>query len=72
MSKCNTCIYRASSSFPWKCDYILHKNHSRGCEPGDNCSKYIKGERLVLSKSPTISYSSDSLDYYLNKFNHYN
>ena len=72
MSKCNKCIYRASSTVPWTCDYILHENHSRGCEPGDNCSKYIKGKRLTLSKNLVISQSLDSIDYYLNKFNHYN
>ena len=44
--KCDTCIYRASKIYPWKCDYILITNCSRPCEPGNKCTVYKKGNKL--------------------------
>lgn len=60
MIKCDTCQYRAASANYWKCEYILLVGHSRGCEPGNLCTKYKRGNRLPLSKS--IQYAS-SIDY---------
>lgn len=34
------CIFRAGSTAPNLCDYILMTGHSRGCDP-HNCTKYI-------------------------------
>lgn len=49
--KCYTCIYRASANNPWLCEYISIIGHSRGCEPGNLCTKYIKGDRILSNNS---------------------
>ena len=43
--KCNTCIYRASSMFPWTCEYILFTGHMRPCDADNKCTVYKKGPR---------------------------
>lgn len=77
MSKCNSCKYRAASSNCWTCEYITIVGHSRGCEPGDLCTVYERGDRIQLLN--TVNYASDvtdvnikSIEYYLSKFDHFN
>ena len=65
MSKCDSCKFRESSMFPWKCNYISIFGHSRGCEPGDLCTKYEKGDRIksnLWSTYKKITYSDDKYD----------
>lgn len=68
--KCDSCIYRASDSAWNKCDYMLIKEHSRGCEPGNNCTECIKGKRLTLNtnKHMNISKARSADENYLDKF----
>lgn len=47
--KCTSCVYRASSNVAWNCDYLYLTGHSRQCEPGDECTKYIKSSRKKTS-----------------------
>lgn len=75
MNNCDTCKYRAAKGKAWKCEYICIVGHSRGCEPGDLCIRYEKGDRLLVPFiSPVITGHSDEndLNYFLEKFNHYN
>lgn len=48
--KCKSCIYRSGlgHSYIPCCGYILHEHRSRGCEVGEDCNKYIKGDPLTL------------------------
>lgn len=48
VTKCSTCIYRAERTAVNNCDYILIAKHSRGCPPGNECTKYIEGTRIGL------------------------
>lgn len=67
MSKCSTCQYRAASTNDWKCEYILLVGHSRGCEPGELCTQYVRGDRLQLPKSMNYGTVYDyKLDKYIN------
>lgn len=71
--KCDTCVYRAHRGSFWKCNYSEVMNHSRGCDPGNECTKYIKGERI--NRNNDIKYSSsrlDSLENFCDLFNHFN
>lgn len=75
MDKCSTCIYRAASGKPWKCEYISIVGTSRSCEPGDLCTEYIKGDRLLVPIANQIvsGYSIDKdINRFLDKFNHFN
>ena len=48
-AKCKTCKYRGylgngtTARGDLYCDYISYEKHSRGCEAGDNCDKYVRG-----------------------------
>lgn len=51
MSKCDSCIYRTSITGFGKgntiaCFYIVHTGHRRPCVGGDDCTVYVKGEKL--------------------------
>ena len=75
MSKCSTCKYRAGKNKIWKCEYILIVGHSRGCECDELCTKYEKGKKIPSPQViPVIKTRIDNSDieYFLNKFNHYN
>ena len=50
--KCKTCIYRGTleSGYILACCYILHEKQSRGCEVGEDCNKYIKGDPSPLNR----------------------
>jgi len=45
-TKCGTCIYRADCEAPYECDYASITGHTRKAESPENCSYYIKGDRL--------------------------
>lgn len=47
-TKCPKCIYRSASSDLIGCNYFFIKNEMRNCDPGDNCTKFIKGPRINL------------------------
>ena len=49
--KCFSCIYRASANSQWLCEYISIVGHSRGCEPGNLCTEYVKGDRIIGNNS---------------------
>ena len=75
MSKCKSCKYRAAKDKPWECEYISIIGHSRGCEPGDDCTVYKKGRRIVVPNNPMkiVGYSAEKdLLGFLERFNHYN
>lgn len=59
--KCKTCKYRASQSEVYGCDYIFIMGCSRGCDPGDECNVYEKGDRIDLKNR--ISYKNNKLNY---------
>lgn len=46
-NKCRSCIYSStvSETEPVTCDYILVTGNRRGCPPGKDCERYIKGKR---------------------------
>lgn len=49
--RCRTCRYRISFSAGENCaniacGYILVAKQSRGCNPGDECTKYVKGKKF--------------------------
>ena len=53
--RCRTCKYRISLSSGEglaniACGYILVAKQSRGCNPGDECTKYIKGKKVYSDK----------------------
>lgn len=75
MAECKTCKYRAAADREWTCEYILITGHSRNCAPDMNCTVYERGCRVIISNNITITPSNsdiNSLNYFLNKFNHYN
>lgn len=43
--KCQYCKILSSSGNVMTCDYILIERHSRGCDPGDACTKYKPGRK---------------------------
>ena len=49
--KCKTCKYRTSESAMNRCDYIFIIGHSRGCDPGDKCTTYKRGNRISYNQS---------------------
>ena len=71
--KCDTCVYRTYEGLPWKCNYSEIMNHSRGCEPGDLCTKYIQGDRIKVKKDQiVIKPKEDSLETFCDTFAHFN
>ena len=50
MSKCDTCKYRESETFPWKCNYISIVGHSRPCDCGNACTVYEEGNRIIADR----------------------
>lgn len=48
-TKCPRCIYRSASTDLIGCNYFFIKNEIRNCDPGDNCTKFIKGSRICLN-----------------------
>ena len=62
MSKCDSCKFRESSMYPWKCNYISIIGHSRGCEPGNACTEYQKGDRITLEKFSSFRYYNKDND----------
>lgn len=44
--KCKTCKYKAGEDAMYKCNYITIVGHSRGCEPGNKCTKYKRGKKI--------------------------
>lgn len=59
--KCNSCKYRASQNDMHGCDYVFIVGHSRGCDPGDFCTVYERGDRIESRNR--ISYKSNRLNY---------
>lgn len=59
--KCKTCKYRAYHSEIYSCDYIFITGHSRGCDPGNKCTKYKKGNRIEVKNRN--SYKNNKLNY---------
>lgn len=53
-ARCKSCIYRASTSSLWACDYLAFTGHCRMGEPGDKCTKYERGNRLNIKSQLTI------------------
>lgn len=42
------CKYRAAITSINGCDYLSITGHSRGCQPGEECTKFEEGERSKL------------------------
>lgn len=60
MKKCSTCRYRAAKTDDNGCDFYLITNKRRGC-PVDNCTEYIKGEKIMLKTNMKSSIISGKL-----------
>ncbi|MBR5862268.1 MAG: hypothetical protein IKZ08_02965 [Bacteroidales bacterium] len=49
--RCRTCMYRTYiSSNTLACYYAVIAGQPRGCPPGDECDKYIKGAMVPCAK----------------------
>ena len=46
VKKCKRpCVYRAHEKALNGCDYLSMTGHSRGCPPGEKCTRFEQGER---------------------------
>lgn len=54
--KCKTCKFRTNPREVYCCNYFFITGTLRGCDPGDNCIVYEKGDILPIEKSPIYVY----------------
>lgn len=43
--KCKSCRYGATAGAVLICDYIGINGHTRGCPVGEDCIRYVKGQK---------------------------
>lgn len=44
--RCRRCVYRGPDRGENGCDYLYFTGSSRRCPVGDECTKFVEGERL--------------------------
>lgn len=47
------CKYRSSTQNVNGCDYLYLMRERRGCPAGDECTRFVEGERMVDPSDPT-------------------
>lgn len=67
--KCKTCRWRSNVLHLYTCDYMYLTGKSRGCKPGDECTRYEKGERVKevvqLAPPPPLSEGEKETQRYI-------
>ena len=44
--RCETCVFRMEGGKPYRCNYLTLTGHTRKAEEPEDCTHYIKGNRL--------------------------